>query len=296
MNTSTAESAKPKRKTGSCLTKSGYILLAGGIFIFATIMVVALFDREGLEYSLAETTLRTIICNLPLFLIGAVLLLLGRRKEKQLAGSAIGDTQAHFQHGLDLFNQGKPREAILILEVVAKTDPTFAPAQFTLGAAYSRVAGEYGDDEESVRVWANKSAEAFRKATDLARRYGGLNDKQLAMAQDAVRMFESAEGAYQARKGAPSLPEDQRKRIYAEFMQAKDSAFLQGIDMQDLEAASRRGDLAHMAQSLNFQGTKAEDAVSAKIAGKHKITREQLMAIEREGDAKKWPFKGVKRS
>jgi hypothetical protein len=296
MNRSTAESTKPKRKTGSCLTTSGYILLVGGLLLFILIMVVAILDPEGVKYSLGMIALRTLLCNLPLFLIGGVLLLLGRRKQKQLAGSAIGDMQAHFQHGLDLFNQGKPREAILILEVVAENDPTFAPTQFTLGAAYSKVAGEYGDDEESVRVWANKSAEAFRKAIDLARRYGGLNDKQLAMAQDAASMLESAEGAYQTRKGAPSLPEDQRKRIYAEFMQAKDSAFLQGIDMQDLEAASKRGDLAHMAQSLNFQGTKSEDAVVAKMAEKHKITREQLLAIEREGDAKKWPFKGVKRS
>jgi hypothetical protein len=292
----TGENPKPKRWMGCSLTTIGYILLAAGLFFFTIIMVVAFIDPEGATYSLGMIALRTLLCNLPLFLIGAVLLLLGRRRETQFAGSAIGDTQAHFQHGLDLFNQGKPREAILILEVVAKSDPTFAPAQFTLGAAYSRVAGEYGDDEGTVRIWANKSAEAFRKAIDLARQYGGLNDKQLAMARDAVSMFESAEGAYQARRGAPSLPEDQRKRIYAEYMQAKDSAFLQGIDMQDLEAASKRGDLAHIAQSLNFQGTKSEDAVIARIAEKHGITREQLLAIEREGDAKEWPFKGVKRS
>jgi tetratricopeptide (TPR) repeat protein len=259
-------------------------------------MVVASLHREGSEYSLGMIALIVLLSNLPVFLIGFALLLFGRRKQKQLAGSAISDTREQFQQGLDLFNQGKIREAIRILETVAKTDPTFAPAQFNLGGAYSRVAEEYGDDEGSVRTWANKSAEAFRKAIDLARRHGGLNDKQLAMAQDAVSMFESAEAAYQAQKWTPSLPEDQRKRIYAEFMQAKDSAFLHGIDMQDLEAASKRGDLAHMARSLTFKGTNAEETVIAEMAEKHKITREQLLAIEREGDAKEWPFKGVKRS
>jgi tetratricopeptide (TPR) repeat protein len=251
----------------------------------------------------------TAICVLPIGLFGVALLVIGirrlRRQRKQpiaaqtdstSEGMDLGDSQDLFRNGLSLFNQGKSREAIPILEKMARIDPTFAPTQFTLGGAYSKVAGDYGDDEDAVRSWANKSADAFRKAISLASIHGGLNDKQVALAEKAVMTYDRTETAYKKQREALLLPEDQRKRIYAEFMETKNSELLQGIDIQDLTAASRRGDLAEMAQSLERKGAESEKVAAAKITEKYRITKEELAAIAREGEEKKWPFEDIKRS
>lgn len=215
--------------------------------------------------------------------------LFGSRKEKKPAK----DPEALYRNALDLFGQERFRESAGVLEEVARLDPNSAPVRFTLGVTYSRIAGEYGDDEETMRVWAEKSNEAFGLSVDLASQYGGLNENQLTIARDAATAFDRI-----MERETPSLAEDQRKKIYADLMETKDSELLLGTSLaQDMAAASRSptASLAQMMQSLQSSGAKAEEAAVEKITQKYGITRGQLMAIEEEGKEKAWPFRAVAR-
>ncbi|NIM92136.1 MAG: hypothetical protein GTO18_00260 [Anaerolineales bacterium] len=302
-------SAKSKRATVRVLVISGLSVLAFGICCLASLTAMMFSDPEGLEYSQLETFFRTLLCTSPFYLIGFVLLLAGffvnRAQKKELSsvptglqpgGRPPGDPKALFRDGLALFNQEKYREAIPILEKAAEVDPTYAPVQFTLGGAYLRVAGEYGNDEDAARHWGNKSAEAFRKSLEIASQYGGLDDNQLTLARNTVKTFEDAETAYQMQREVTSLPEDQRKQIYADFMETKDSELLQGIDIQDFTESSRRGDLAQMARSLERNAAEAEKVAIAKITEKYGISVELLTRIADEGKEKEWPFEEIKGS
>ena len=100
------------------------------------------------------------------------------------------DHEQLYKRAVDLFRRGDFREAADILAQTARLNPNSAPVQFTLGATYSRIAGEYVDDEDKVRPWMEKSTDCFRNAVDLAARYGDLNEKQLAIARDAVLAFD----------------------------------------------------------------------------------------------------------
>lgn len=302
MPVSSGESKKPLRRWGCLLTTCGSLLLALGLTMVAAI-AASLFDTDSVGDGPVLTIARSAICVLPFFLLGATLLAVGIRsfrlhRKQQIATQTdatsedieLEDSKDLFHDGLGLFNKGKFHEAIPILEKVTRIDPTFTPALFTLGGAYSKVAGEYGDDENAVRSWANKSADAFRKAISLASLYGGLNDKQLALAQKTVMTYDGAETAYQNQRETSSLPEDKQKEIYAEFMKTKNTELLQGIDIQDLTKASKSGELAQMVQNLERDASEAEKVAVAKITKKFRITEEQLMAIAQEGDKQKWPW------
>jgi len=202
------------------------------------------------------------------------------------------DPEKLYRDGLKQFGEGKFRDAAQNLEEVIKLNPTSAPAYFTLGATYSRIAGEYGSDENAIRPWIEKSAESFRKALRLASQYGGLNPKQIDTAKNVVTAFDRV-----VEKQTPSLPEEQRKKIYADFMETKDTELLLGTNLaRDVMMASGRpGGLAQMMQSLNSNSAKANEAAAAKITNKYHVNRGQLMAIEEEGKKNKWPFKAVAR-
>jgi tetratricopeptide (TPR) repeat protein len=193
-----------------------------------------------------------------------------------------------------VFEQMRFKEAAKILEEAAELYPNSAPVQFSLGVTYSRIAGEY-KDEDAVRPWALKSGEAFKKAVNLANRYGGLNDEQLAKARESAELIKRIKGIKERK--TPSIPEDQRKKIYADFMETKDSELLSGTSLvQDFVDASRSsGNLEQMMQSLNNNAAKAEEAAVAKITKKYGITKGQLIAIEDEGKVKNWPFESVTR-
>lgn len=299
---STGKSAISKRQWGCFFASCGSFIVAIALIIIAAV-VATIFDPDATTDPPGVVLSRTAICFLPAILIGSVLLKLGisrlRSQRKQAvaeqtdSGSEVivpGDSKELFRDGLSLFNQEKFREAIPILENAVRIDPTFAPAQFTLGGAFSKVAGEYADDEDAIRIWANKSADAFRKSISLASLYGGLNEKQLTLAQKAVMTYERAETAYKIQREASLPPEGQRKQIYAEFMETKNAELLQGIDIHYLTEASKRGELAQIAQDLERDATEAEKKAIAKITKKYRITKEQLMAIAQEGEEQKWPF------
>jgi tetratricopeptide (TPR) repeat protein len=215
--------------------------------------------------------------------------LFGRRK----GPGSTGDPEKLYQDALELFGKERFREAADALEELARFDPGSATTQFTLGATYSRIAGEYEEDEETMRSWVEKSSRAFGEAVNLARQYGGLNDQQLAMARDASTAFDRL-----MERDRPSLPEDQRKTIYADYVETKDSELLLGTSLvQDVGAASRgpAASLAQMMEAVQGNAAKAEEAAVGKITQKYGITRGQLMAIEEEGKEKKWPFRAVGR-
>jgi len=190
-----------------------------------------------------------------------------------------------------VFEQMGFKEAIKILEKAAERYPNSAPVQFSLGVTYSRIAGEY-KDEDAVRPWALKSGEAFKKAINLANRYGGLNDEQLAKARESVELVERAKHIKERK--TPSIPEDQRKKIYADFMETQDSEFLSG-SLQGIGGLSVSLNFNEMAKGLYKGADAAKDAAAVKITKKYGITKGQLSAIEDEGKTKNWPFKSVTR-
>jgi hypothetical protein len=215
--------------------------------------------------------------------------LFGDRKGQNPAG----DPEKLYRDALELFGEERFREAANVLEEVARLDPGSAATQFTLGVTYSRIAGAYEEDEEAIHPWAEKSSRAFKEALDLASQYGGLNEQQLTIARDASTAFDRV-----MERESPSLPEEQRKKIYADYVETKDSELLLGTSIVEDVGAASRGPTATLAQMMNAvqsSAAKAEEAAVAKISQKYGISRGQLMAIEQEGKEKEWPFRAVGR-
>ena len=215
--------------------------------------------------------------------------LLGRKSEKSERAhqTAAEDPEKLYRHAVELFGQEKFRDAAEILEETARLNPNSAPVHFTLGATYSRIAGEYGSDEEKVRPWMQKSRDCFKKAVDLATRSGGLNEEQLSIAHNAVTAIDRV-----TERDSPSLAEDQRRKIFADFMETHDTEFLLGTNIAQKSAGA---DLLAMGQILNRSAGQADAATYAKIGKKYGLGEGQLRAIVEEGKQKKWPFRGVAR-
>ena len=218
---------------------------------------------------------------------------LGRKSEKygQAHQTAAKDPEKLYRHAVELFGQEKFRDAAEVLEETARLNPNSAPVHFTLGVTYSRIAGEYGSDEYKVRPWMKKSVDCFRKAVGLASQYGGLNEKQLSNARDVATAFDKI-----MEKESPSLPEDQRRKIFADFMETHDTEFLLGTNIaQEFGAASRSptGGLGAMMQSLNQNAAQADKATYAKVGKKYGIGEGQLRAIIEEGKDKKWQVRRI---
>jgi transposase-like protein len=215
--------------------------------------------------------------------------LLGRKSEKSERAhqTAAKDPEKLYRHAVELFGQEKFRDAAEILEETARLNPNSAPVRFTLGATYSRIAGEYGSDEEKVRPWMQKSRDCFKKAVDLATRSGGLNEEQLSIARNAVTAIDRV-----TERDSPSLAEDQRRKIFADFMETHDTEFLLGTNIAQKSAGA---DLLAMGQIFNRSAGQADAATYAKIGKKYGLSEGQLRAIVEEGKQKKWPFRGVAR-
>jgi hypothetical protein len=212
---------------------------------------------------------------------------------KNSSAGGTKDPEELYKRALGLFGEQKFRDAATLLEETAELNPNSAPVYFTLGATYSRIAGEYGADEEKVHPWMKKSRDCFKRAVDLAATSGGLNEKQLCMARDVVIAFDRI-----TEKDSPSVPEEQRRKIFADFMETHDTEFLLGTNIaREFEAASRSpsGGLADMMQSFKRNAGQADAATYAKIGKKYSLSEGQLRAIVEEGKQKKWPFKGVAR-
>jgi len=96
------------------------------------------------------------------------------------------DPEALYQRALRFFHDKQFRDAHALLESAAKSLPNSAPLHFTLATTCSRIAGEYGKNEDAARPWGEKSYHAFRKAIDLNKSFGGLDANQLQKATDAA--------------------------------------------------------------------------------------------------------------
>jgi LysM repeat protein len=208
---------------------------------------------------------------------------------KNLFGGDSKDPEKLYKHALELFGQEKFQDAAVVLEETAGLNPNSAPVQFTLGVTYSRIAGEFGKDEEKILPWLKKAADCLQKAMDISAKTGELNEQQLTIARDIVVAADRV-----SKKETSSLEEDQRKKIFADFMETQDSEFLMGANiLQDFKPSS--GDLLAMGQILNKSGAQADTATYGKISKKYGISEAQLNTIVEEGKQKKWSFKGVVR-
>ena len=96
--------------------------------------------------------------------------------------------------------------------------------------------------------------------------------------------------------GSLYLDEDQRKKIFADFMETHDTEFLLGTNIaQEAVAASLNpgGGLGEIMQSLDRNAGLADEATYAKIGERYGLRERELRAIVEEGKKKKWPFQGV---
>jgi len=225
-----------------------------------------------------------------IFLLGALPVYFGAKQSLSISKyySSKKHSNQYASNTTSSKNPEKPYAAEL-LEEEARLNPSSASVHFSLGAEYSRIANEYGNDEESIRPWAKKSRDSFKKAVDLALSSGGLNEKQIAIAQGAVNTFDRI-----MERDSPSIPEDQRKKIFADFMETHDTEFLLGSNLLPELRKSAPG-LGDMMQSIKRSGQQADATTYAIIAQKYELTEGQLRAIIEEGEQKKWPFKAVAR-
>jgi tetratricopeptide (TPR) repeat protein len=94
------------------------------------------------------------------------------------------------------------------------------------------------------------------------------------------------------------LPEEQRRKVYADFVETKDSELLLGTnlvgDFQRIAAGNPLGALAQMQQSLQQSGEKARRAATEKMLRKYGLRQFELLLIEEEGKEKRWPFQAVR--
>lgn len=199
------------------------------------------------------------------------------------------DAKELYDFALDGFELGEFRDAAAILEETVKLSPDSAPVLFTLGATYSKIAGEYGSDEEKVRPWAKKSRDSFKKALDLTALSGELNEEQLALARNSVTAFNRI-----IEMDSPTLTEEKRKKIFAAFMETHDTEFLLSQEIADISETDP-ADLGAMMQLIDEGSTQAEEGTYTKIGMKFKLSEGRLREIVEEGKKKKWPFRGVAR-
>jgi protein O-GlcNAc transferase len=124
-------------------------------------------DLEGAQEIYAEMLKRNVRDADALHLTGLIAHQRGdNARAQQLIGQAITARPTaprfHFNLGNALAAQGKPREAAISFQRSASLDPAHAPSWYNLGSALARL------DEH------NKSAEALRRAFDIAPELPGL--------------------------------------------------------------------------------------------------------------------------
>ncbi|MBL7182902.1 MAG: tetratricopeptide repeat protein [Anaerolineae bacterium] len=88
------------------------------------------------------------------------------------------------------------------------------------------------------------------------------------------------------------LPEEDRKRVYADFMETQDGKFIGGVDLARLYdiAYSPFGTLDKMAQTIGKSGEEAREAAIEEMLQKYDLKQYELLLIEEEGRQKKWPL------
>jgi tetratricopeptide (TPR) repeat protein len=185
-----------------------------------------------------------------------------------------------YQKGLAAVKANRFREAIPILEEASKLNENSAPIHMLLALSYTRIAGDFENDEKTMYTWISKAADVYWKAIILHREYGGLDQKQLTTALEFVAAVDRIKMPQ-----SNNLPEEQRKRIYLEYMSLKESKF-------DLSSVSRdimQGkNLKDMHDSLQHYSKNAENNSIERVTKSFGINERQIRAIIQEGQNKRW--------
>jgi hypothetical protein len=93
----------------------------------------------------------------------------------------------------------------------------------------------------------------------------------------------------------PSIPEERRRRIFADLMETIDTEFLLHTNLVgEMSQASRMINFKMMQEAIDKNAAIAEAAALDKVTVRHTVSRGQLLAIKEEGREKKWPFKTVR--
>jgi hypothetical protein len=212
------------------------------------------------------------------------------RGDRHREGSRSGeDSAALYQTATNLFKSERFQEALDVFERLSVIDSSSAAVHFMLGTTYTRLGGQRSKDNDSLVPWLKKAVAAFKVALELANQHGGLTAEQRNIAADAA-----LHGERVIEQHSPSLPEDRRRKIFADLMETIDSELLLGTNLAgDFEQATQAASIKMMADGLKKNAAIAEDAALEKVTVRHRITRGQALAIKEEGREKKWPFKAV---
>lgn len=210
----------------------------------------------------------------------------GRRSESFRASE---DPTVLYQTAMNLLKSDRLQEALEAFERLSAIDSSSARVHFMLGVTYTRLGGERCKDDDSLVPWISKSVAAFKVALDLVKQRGGLTAEQRKIASEAA-----LHGERVLERHSPSVPEERRRKIFADLMETIDSELLLGTSLaSDFAQANRTASLKMMSDSLKRNAAVAEDAAIEKVTVRHGITRGQALAIKEEGREKKWPFKAV---
>lgn len=185
-----------------------------------------------------------------------------------------------YQKGLIAVKSNRFRDAIPLFEEASKLDENSAQIHILLALSYTRIAGEYESDENTMDAWIKKAADVYWKAIILHREYGGLDKQQLTTALEFVA---SVDRIKMSKTNNP--PEEQRKRIFIEYMVLKDS----GFDLLSVTGDMLQGkNLKDMNNSLQHHSKNAENNAIERVTKSFGINERQIRAIIQEGQNKKW--------
>lgn len=182
------------------------------------------------------------------------------------------------QYATDLVNKNKHKEAIEILEQIEQANSQSAHFYFLIGFSYSQYGGQNFNDNDLVLPWIRKSVDALNKSLKLEREFGGLSSKQYEIASEAALHGERVIELH-----SPSLPEERRRYIYADYNVLAES------ELYNITNLSGGKSPLEMMNMLNKNISLSQTKAAEKMLVKHNLSKGQMLAIEQEGREKKWP-------
>jgi len=87
------------------------------------------------------------------------------------------------------------------------------------------------------------------------------------------------------------LPEDKRRKIYKDYMEAKDSYFLSSNSFLGFGLVG----FGEMGERIKQAGKESHDKATERMMHEYGLSKWELILIEQEGQEKNWPFKAVAR-
>jgi tetratricopeptide (TPR) repeat protein len=197
------------------------------------------------------------------------------------------DPNSLYQTAVEHFKNERFKDALNLFEKLTGIEPSSAQVYYMLGTTYTRLAGQLCTDDNSLLPWLRKSIAAFKRAANLARDRGGLTAEQFETASEAA-----LHGERVIERHSPSVPEERRRQVYADFMETQDTEFLSDSSVtRGMAEGSRTLNLKMIQEAISNGGARAEAAALDKVMTRHNLTKGQLLAIKEEGREKNWPFK-----